>query len=101
MRVNKVMFNSVQFNMDEVDPLIIHDCIKTYPIEDLKLIDEVYQSTNHRPSLGLLNAYTCTCRAANNEVRSDRSTDERLIQRSYEILASPRMCILYKIAKLM
>ena len=70
--------------MDEVDPRIIHDCIKTYPIEDLKLTDEVYQSANHRPqdrpTVGLLNAYTCTCRAANNEVRSDRSTGERLIQ---------------------
>ena len=31
-RVKKVMFSSVQFNMDEVDPLIIHDCIKTYPM---------------------------------------------------------------------
>ena len=42
MRVNKVIFSSVQFNMDEVDPLIINDCIKTYPIEDLELTDEVY-----------------------------------------------------------
>ena len=50
--------------MDEVDPRIIHDCIKTYPIEDLKLTDEVYQSANHRPqdrpTVGLLNACTCT-----------------------------------------
>ena len=52
MRVNKVMFNSVQFNMDEVDPLIIHDCIKTYLIEVLKLTDEVHQSANHRPKIG-------------------------------------------------
>ena len=67
--------------MDEVDPRIIHDCIKIYPIEDLKLTDEVYQSANHRPkTVGLLNANTCTCQAANNEVRSDRSTGERLIQ---------------------
>ena len=43
MRVNKVMFSSVQFNMDEVDPLIIHDCIKIYLIEVLKLTEEVYQ----------------------------------------------------------
>ena len=40
--------------MDEVDPLIIHDYIKTYPIEDLKLTDEVYQSANHRPKIGRL-----------------------------------------------
>ena len=51
MRVNKVMFSSVQFNMDEVDPLIIHDCIKIYLIEVLKLSDEVYQSANHRPKI--------------------------------------------------
>ena len=53
MRVYKVMFSSVQFNMDEVDPLIIHDCIKTYPIEDLKLTDEVHQSANRRPKIDL------------------------------------------------
>ena len=80
MRVNKVMFSSVQFNMDEVDPLIIHDCIKTYLIEVLKLTSEVYPisqpSPKDRPTVGLLNAYTCTCRAVNNEERSDRSTDE-------------------------
>ena len=46
------MFSSVQVNMDEVDPLIIHDCIKTNPIEDLNLTDEVYQSANHRPKIG-------------------------------------------------
>ena len=45
------MFSSVQFNMDEVDPPIIHDCIKTYPIKDLKLTDEVYKSANHRPKI--------------------------------------------------
>ena len=52
MGVNKVMFSSVQFNIDEVDPLIIHDCIKTYLIEVLKLTDEVYQLANHRPKIG-------------------------------------------------
>ena len=46
------MFSSVQFNMNEVDALIIHDCIKTNPIEDLKLTDEVCQSANNRPKIG-------------------------------------------------
>ena len=52
MIVNKVMFSSVQFNMDAVNPLFINDCIKTYPIEGLKLTDEVYQLANHRLKIG-------------------------------------------------